>query len=98
MAMGAQPAQVLWMVLRDTLVLIVCGLAAGVPAMLALGPLLDRQLGGALTKHFLYELSARDPTTLALVSLALLLVGSVAGYVPAYRATRIHPVTALRCD
>ena len=98
MALGAQSGQVLWMVLRETLLLIVGGLAAGIPAMLALGPLLDRSLAAPFSKHFLYELSPNDPLTLGAAALALCLIGFVSSYLPARRATRIDPMTALRRD
>jgi predicted permease len=91
MALGAQPRRVLWMLLRETFLLVVGGLAAGISAVLVLGPILDRQ-------HFLYELTARDPATLAAVALGLFLVGLASGYLPAHRATRIDPLTALRRD
>ena len=87
-ALGAQPGQVVWMVLRGTLLLIVGGLATGIPAILALGPLLDRYLAGPFTQHFLYELSPKDPTTLAAAALALLFVGCL--WLPASSPCHTH--------
>ncbi|HUE89955.1 MAG TPA: hypothetical protein VMO26_28075, partial [Vicinamibacterales bacterium] len=62
------------------------GLAAGMLAALAAGRALEDQL---------FEVSARDPLTLAAVALLMLLVASVAAFVPARRAARIDPSRAL---
>jgi len=97
MALGALPGRVLWMVLRETLLLIGGGLAAGIPAMLALGPVLDRAMARPYTTgRFLYELDARNPATLTAVALTLFFIGFASGYLPAYRASRIDPMTSLR--
>ncbi len=87
MALGAQQGTVIWMVLRETLVLVGAGIAIGLPAALAATRLIAATLAGV---------SASDPTTIAVVSLILLIVGVSTGLIPARRASRIDPMAALR--
>jgi predicted permease len=87
LALGAQRQRVLWMVLRETLALLLAGIAVGIPCALVATQLMAKQLFG---------LSARDPLTLGIVALALLAVGILAGYLPARRATKVDPILALR--
>jgi len=87
MALGATPSGVLRMILGHSGKLVLIGLAAGLALTLALGRLLNTLLFGV---------SAFDPTVLALVCGLLLLVALAASAVPAWRATRIDPVFALR--
>lgn len=75
------------MVLRETLALLLAGIAVGIPCALVATQLMAKQLFG---------LSARDPLTLGIVALALLAVGILAGYLPARRATKVDPILALR--
>ncbi|HVQ28057.1 MAG TPA: ABC transporter permease [Vicinamibacteria bacterium] len=88
-ALGASRAAILWMVLRETLILTFTGLAIGVPCALAATRLLE---------HMLFGVSASDPATLAGVALALSSVAVLAGYVPARRAMRVEAMVALRHD
>ncbi|MGA2049218.1 MAG: ABC transporter permease [Terracidiphilus sp.] len=88
-ALGAQSGKVLWMVLRESLVLLVVGLALGLP--LSLG-------GLRLVQSQLYELSASDPITLAGSVLIIAAVTLFAAWLPARRATKVDPMVALRCD
>jgi predicted permease len=89
MALGAAQGNVIWMVMREVLVLVVIGVAAGVPASLALTKLVKSQLFG---------LSPHDPATLALATIALAFVACAAGYIPAWRASRLDPMKALRYE
>jgi predicted permease len=87
MALGAQQGMVLRMILRQVLVLEAAGVSMGVPA--ALG-------ASRLVESFLFGVKANDPAALA--SAVAILVGAVllAGWVPAWRASRIDPIAALR--
>jgi predicted permease len=88
-ALGAQPMRVLWLVMREVLVLLAIGLAIGVPAAMALG----RYVGAAL-----YGIQPRDPA-IAIAAIALLTtVSAIAGLIPARRASRIDPVQAMRYE
>jgi len=87
MALGARREDVLGLVLGGALRLIGIGLLIGVPAALGLSQLLR----GAL-----YGVSATDPLTFILIPAVLASVALAATYVPARRATRVDPATALR--
>jgi putative ABC transport system permease protein len=88
-ALGARAGDVLGMVLRQGLGLLLAGAALGLAVSLVAGRLLRAQLWGV---------SQYDVLTLSAVIALLLLVGLAACWVPARRATRINPVTALRCE
>lgn len=87
MALGAERGHVRGMVLRDGARLVGLGLAVGLVGALA--------LSGALASQ-LFGVSPRDPVVMAGVAGGLLVVGLVASFVPAWRATRVDPVTAMR--
>ncbi len=88
-ALGARPGAVLWLVLREALLLVAAGLIVGIPA--ALG-------ASRLMRTLLYGVSTVDPAALA-VSLALLAaVALLSAWLPARRATRIDPMVALRYE
>ena len=87
LALGAAPGQVRRLVLGETLTLVALGCAAGVAIALAV-------LG--VVRSLLFGLSPRDPATLALSALVLLILGTLAGLIPAWRASRVDPIGALR--
>ncbi len=97
-ALGARPGGIAWMVLRETLTLAAAGVAVGVPAAMALSPLLDHVLASDYNKSFTYGMKPNDPFTIGLAALTLAAVGFLAGYLPAQRAARVDPMTALRHD
>jgi ABC-type antimicrobial peptide transport system permease subunit len=89
MALGAAGRDVLRLVLRDAGRLVLLGLAIGVAGALAVSRLL---------RSVLFGVSAVDPLTFAGVTVVLLAAALVAGFVPARRASRVDPMTALRAE
>jgi predicted permease len=89
MALGAERGRVVWMILRQTLVLLVIGLIVGLPTALLAARLVASQLFG---------LSIVDPPSFFAAVALLVTVAMCAGLVPARRATRVNPVTALRSE
>ncbi|HEX3157950.1 MAG TPA: ABC transporter permease [Gemmatimonadaceae bacterium] len=89
LALGARPREVVTMVLRGGLGLTAVGLAVGAVAFLGMGGAL-----GAL----LYGIGPRDPVTLATGAALLALVAAFGCYIPARRAARVDPITALRAE
>src|SRR5438034_9085809 len=89
MAMGAQPGQVLTMVLGEALKLVLTGLLFGVAAALMLMRLLE---------GLVYGVGMHDPLVFISVNLVMLFVALVACYVPARRAARVDPLVALRYE
>jgi ABC-type antimicrobial peptide transport system permease subunit len=88
-AVGAQPAQVLWLVLRQVVILAGVGLAIGVPVALA---------AGRSVRSLLFGVAPNDPGALAVAALVLVAVALAAGLLPAWRAARLDPLEALRAD
>jgi putative ABC transport system permease protein len=89
MALGAEPGDVLRIVLRRGLKLAALGLAIGLAGALAIG---------RVVRTLLYATSPTDAVTLVTVAVVLLAVAGVASYLPARRATRVDPTVALRYD
>jgi len=89
MAIGASGPDVLRLVLREALLLAAAGVAIGTVAALASAKVLASQL---------YGISARDPLTFLAVVGLLSLVALIASALPAFRASRIDPMTALRSE
>jgi len=87
MALGAQKRDVLKLVLRQGLLLTLAGVAVGLLASFGLTRLMTR---------LLYEVSATDPLTFIVIAFLLIAVASLACWIPARRATKVDPLTALR--
>src|SRR6201999_3829058 len=89
MAVGAQRGQVVWMVLRDSLLMTVIGVAVGVP----LAMLVSKALSSAL-----YGVKSYDALSYALAVLGVALVALIASLIPARRAASVDPLNALRAE
>jgi predicted permease len=89
MALGAQPGGVLWLVLRETLLLVLIGVAVGLP--LAFG-------GTHLIKSMLFGMGIVDPLAMIVPAITLAVVAALAGFLPARRAMRVDPMVALRYE
>ena len=89
MALGAQTADVLRLVVKQGMTPVIIGLLIGLGAALALGRLLTAQL---------YEVSANNPALLAATSVTLAVVALLACLIPARRASLVNPIEALRTE
>ena len=89
MALGARPSSVLGLVLRNGLILVGIGLAAGLAAALALAGTMKTLVRGV---------DPRDPVTFIATPAILAIIALLATYIPARRATKIDPLIALRTD
>jgi putative ABC transport system permease protein len=88
-AIGARPGEVLWLVMRRTVLLVGGGVAIGLGASMAFA----KALAGLL-----YGVTPADPAALMLATLFLIAVALLAVYLPARRALRVDPIVALRTD
>jgi predicted permease len=89
LALGAEPSGVLWIVMREVLILLTIGLAVGVPSAIGLGRYVSSQL---------YGIQPNDPWMATGTVLLLTVVSAAAGFIPATRASRIDPILALRYE
>jgi hypothetical protein len=89
LALGAEPGGVIWLVMKEVLLLLSIGLAVGLPLAMALGRFVSAQL---------YGIEARDPWMAMATMLLLTAVSAAAGLIPAHRASRIDPILALRYE
>jgi predicted lysophospholipase L1 biosynthesis ABC-type transport system permease subunit len=89
LALGAEAGSVRWMVLREALAVILIGLGLGIPVAIA---------ASRFIRGLLYGLSAGDPTSMGMGAVALLCIGFMAAFVPAWRASRVDPNVALRYE
>ena len=88
-AVGARAAAVVWLVLRETVVVAACGVAIGLPAALWTSRFAERQF---------FDVTSHDPLALAGTVLSLMAVAVIAAIIPARRASRIDPIHALRSE
>jgi hypothetical protein len=89
MALGANAGDVMWLVLRQSLAMILGGVGVGIAAALAAGSVLERLVTG---------MQPTEPATFAIMVAVLVFAATCASFVPARRASRIDPVRALRQD
>jgi putative ABC transport system permease protein len=89
LALGAQPGVLIWMVMREVLMLLAIGLAVGIPSAMALG---------RYVSTVLYGIKPSDPWMATSTMVLLTLVSVAAGLIPARRASRIDPILALRYE
>jgi predicted permease len=86
MALGADRGTVLWMILREAMILVLIGAAIGIPLAWIAG----RSMGSLL-----FNVGASDPASFAVGASVLFVVAVLAAYLPAYRASRIEPMAAM---
>jgi predicted permease len=89
LAVGASRRSVMWMMLRETLIVVSIGVVAGVIAVVPATRALRNQLFGV---------TPADPVSVAIAATVLVVVSVLAGFLPARRATRVDPLLALRCE
>ena len=89
LALGANRAGVLWIVLRDCLIVALVGITIGAGMSLALG---------RFARDLLYLVKPTDAISLTAAAVLMLVVALAAGFLPARRASRVDPVVALRCE
>ena len=89
LALGAQRVSVIWYVLRTALLVSLCGIAAGLAATVAATRMLSA---------LLFDITSRDPLTLAASATLLLLTALAASFLPAHRASRVDPIVVLRAE
>jgi predicted permease len=88
-ALGAQRGSVLWLISRESLLLVLVGVAIGLPATFGAGKWIS---------SLLFGVKPADPTTLALATALMFAAGILACYMPSRRAMRVNPMVALRYE
>jgi predicted permease len=88
-ALGAQRLDVLWLILRQVVLVTVVGLAAGIPITI---------VGGKAVTSLLFGVQPIDPASLVIATVVMALVAAIAAYVPAHRAAQLEPLAALRVE
>jgi ABC-type antimicrobial peptide transport system permease subunit len=89
MALGAPRGDLVWMVMRESWIVLVIGLAVGIPLGIA---------ASQLFRAMLFGVSKSDPLSIASAILALIVICAIAAIVPVRRATRVDPMIALRYE
>jgi predicted permease len=93
LALGAQSPALLWLILRESLLLLSVGLIVGLPITLATA----HKLATFLKKQ-LFEVNALDPLTIVIAAAVICVITPLAAWIPARRATKVDPIAALRCE
>jgi predicted permease len=93
MALGARTRDIVAMVLRETATLVSGGVAIGLPVAIAIG-----HFAASVVAALLFGLQPTDAVSLGAATLAMALIGLLAGVVPARRASAVAPMAALRCE
>lgn len=88
-ALGALPGTIVWLVLKDSLVLVLIGLALGVPSTI---------LSGRLLSSMLFGVGSTDPVAMTFAALAIISVAILASIIPARKATRVDPAVILAAE
>ena len=89
LALGAEPASVIWLVMKEVLLLLTIGLVVGIPSAIALGRYVSSQLFG---------IEPNDPWIAVSTMAMLTVISAAAGLIPARRASQIDPILALRYE
>jgi predicted permease len=89
MALGAQPSDVAWPILREALTLTAIGVAVGLPVALALV---------RMTRSYFYGIEPHDPLTIIGTAVLMVTVAALAAWIPARRAAKVDPMVALRYE
>ncbi len=89
LAYGAQPSDVLRMILLQSSRLVIIGVVAGIAAAAALARVMESLLAGV---------NSRDPLTFITVAIVVTIAALLASYIPARRAMKVDPIVALRCE
>jgi len=100
MALGALPREVMWLVLRRSMLLVLAGVMLGLLGAFAVSRLLGAALteGGPGNTPLLFGVQAVDPLTFVVAPILLALVAFIACCLPAWRVTKINPLVALRYE
>lgn len=89
MALGAQRGSVIWLVLRDVAIILAIGSVVGIAMSLG---------AGKLIASLMFGVKPGDPLTLIIAALVLGAAGAIAGFIPAFRASKLDPAIALRYE
>jgi ABC-type antimicrobial peptide transport system permease subunit len=89
LAIGASAPGVQWLLVRQALMPVMVGILAGITAT---------YWAGTFIQAFLHQVDARDPATLGIVTLLLVIATAIAAWLPAYRAGRLDPAVILRAQ